>query len=65
MLVSPLPAQVLEVNGLVQLPLASDETGLFQDMLITRRSRRSTRFEQDFMSSLLDVERDIMTPFAI
>lgn len=65
MLVSPLPAQVLEVNGLVQLPLAADETGLFQDMLITRRSRRSTRFEQDFMSSLLDVERDIMTPFAI
>lgn len=65
MLVSPLPAQALEVNGLVQLPLAADETGLFQDMLITRRSRRSTRFEQDFMSSLLDVERDIMTPFAI
>lgn len=61
MLVSPLPDAVLEANELVQVPLAQEEMGLFQDVLITRRCRRSVGFEQTFMNSLLEIQHKIMT----
>ena len=60
MLVSPLPPDILAANDLVQIPLSENETGLFEDVVITRRFRRETAFEQAFMNSLLDVEHDIM-----
>ena len=60
MLVSPLPPDILAANDLVQIPLSENETGLFEDVVITRRFRRETVFEQAFMNSLLDVEHDIM-----
>lgn len=60
MLVSPLPQDILEANGLVQVPLCDDEMGLFEDVLITRRFRTATAFEQEFINCLLDVEHDIM-----
>ncbi len=59
MLVSPLPQDILEANELVQIDMSENEIGLFEDMLITRRSRRSTEFEQDFMCSLMDAEKSI------
>lgn len=60
MLVSPLPQDILEANGLVQVPLCDDEMGLFEDVLITRRFRTTTAFEQEFINCLLNVEHDIM-----
>lgn len=60
MLVSPLPKEVLEANSLVEVPLEDDDMGLFEDVLITRRYRSTSRFEQEFMNSLLDVQHDIM-----
>lgn len=60
MLVSPLPKEVLEANSLVEVPLEGDDMGLFEDVLITRRYRSTSRFEQEFMNSLLDVQHDIM-----
>lgn len=60
MLVSPIPRDILETNGLVQIPLADDDIGLFEDVLITRRYRTTSRFEQGFMNALLDVQHDIM-----
>jgi DNA-binding transcriptional LysR family regulator len=60
MLVSPLPRRVLERGGLVQARLSAEDMGLFEDLLISRRSRRYSDFEQEFLHQLLDVEREIM-----
>lgn len=59
MLASPMHRDVLAKNDLVQVPLADGEMGLFEDVLITRRTRRSSRFEQEFMNSLLNVQREL------
>ena len=61
MLVSPLPADILKANDLVQLSLCEDEIGLFEDLLISRRNRSYSEFEQCLLHCLLDVEHDIMT----
>lgn len=59
MLASPMHCDVLERNALVQVPLAEGEMGLFEDVLITRRTRRTSYFEQEFMNSVINVQRDL------
>lgn len=60
MLASPLHRDVLDANGLVQVPLAEGEMGLFEDVLITRRTRRPSHFEQELMNSILNVQRTLV-----
>jgi hypothetical protein len=59
-LVSPIPHEMLERYNLTQISMSREDMGLFEDLLITRRNRRYTDFEQSFLHHLLDVEREIM-----
>lgn len=60
MLVSPLPRDVLEANGLVQIPISEQDVGLFVDLIVTRKNRRYTDFERSLISRIIDVQQQIM-----
>ncbi len=59
MLVSPVPQEVLDANGLVQIRLAENEVGLFEDLLIMQRNRHFTEFEQEFLNQLTEAEQEL------
>ena len=61
MLVSPVPQCVLDANDLVQIRLSDNEVGLFEDLLISQRSRHYTDFEKNFIRCLMETERGIMS----
>lgn len=60
MLVSPMPADVLEANGLQQIPISEKDVGLFVDLIITRKNRRYSEFERSFINCISEVQRQIL-----
>jgi len=60
MLVSPMPADVLAANGLVQIPISEKDVGLFVDLIITRKNRRYSEFERSFINCISEVQRQIL-----
>ena len=60
MLVSPMPADVLAANGLVQIPISEKDVGLFVDLIITRKNRRYSEFERSFINCISEVQRQIV-----